>query len=122
MPRRSVISLLPPATRKQLDARLLASQFSDLVNIALWLQKRGHKVGKSALGVYALQRRHQVEAETTKNSNPGAATPETPVNLPALRLGCLHVAAKTGPAAGLLRRASAYAKWVLQTGKDDGAK
>lgn len=122
MPRRSVISLLPPATRKQLDARLLASQFGDLANITVWLQKRGHKVGKSALGVYALQRRHQVEAETTKSSGPGTAAPEPAINLPALRLGCLHVAAQTGPATGLLRRASAYAKWVLQTGKDDGAK
>lgn len=122
MPRRSVISLLPPATRKQLDARLLASQFSDLVNIALWLQKRGHKVGKSALGVYALQRRLQAEAETATNSSPLAAEPEPPVNVPAIRLGCLHVAAQTGPATSLLRRASTYAKWVLQTGQDAGAK
>ena len=115
MPRRSTISLLPPAIRKQLEARLRASAFGDLVSIAAWLTRRGHPVGKSAIGVYAKKCKRQLEVGS-------AAAAPMAVNAAAIRLGCLHVAAQTGPATGLLRRATAYAKWALQDDKGQGAK
>lgn len=115
MPCRSNISLLPPSFRKQLDARLRASAFGDLVNISAWLTRRGHPVGKSAIGVYAMKCKRQLEGAS-------AATAPMAVNAAAIRLGCLHVAAQTGPAAGLLRRATAYANWVLQLDQGKASK
>lgn len=112
MPRRSVISLLPPAIKRQLDARLRDSAFGDLVGIAAWLKRRGHPVGKSAVGAYALKFRAVIEVGAPVQPAAKATSPAA-ARAAAIRLGCLHVAAQTGPAAGLLRRAEVYAQWVL---------
>lgn len=112
MPRRSVISLLPPTIKRQLDARLRDSAFGDLLGIAAWLKNRGHPVGRSAVGVYALKFRDVIEAAAASQPVGQGASPAT-ARAAAIRLGCLHVAAQTGPAAGLLSRAEAYAHWVL---------
>ncbi len=50
MPMRPRIDTLPAAVRAQLDRKLKAAAFGDLVTIAAWLESKGHPIKKSAVG------------------------------------------------------------------------
>ena len=62
MPRRSMITFLPAALREQLDEKLIASNFGGYVDLAQWLAREGHPIGKSSVHRYGakLEKRRQV--------------------------------------------------------------
>jgi hypothetical protein len=49
MGRRSTISTLPEALRRELDELLVSKNFSDYEGIAAWLQERGYDISKSSV-------------------------------------------------------------------------
>lgn len=117
MPLRPRINTLPAAVRAQLDRKLKAAAYGDLVAIAAWLKSKGYPIGKSAVGVYS--KRLQAAA------SPGGVQllPQQPAapSAAAMRLACLQSAARSpGSTATVLKRAEAFAAWV-KTGKAPGA-
>lgn len=117
MPARSAISKLPPRVLAQLDHRLVADSFGSIVATAAWLQSKGHRIGKTAVGQYSKRLKAQAETDTqamkAAMASPGSV---------ALRLACLEAAAlQSGSAAAVLKRAEAYASWA-RTGKAQGPR
>ena len=108
MPQRSNISKLPAKVRAQLNSRLVAAAFGDIVAIADWLTAKGYPVGKSAVGVYAKKYRSEIEAEVSARRSFGPA--RTTV---AIRVACLTAAARSqGSTSAIVERAKAFAAWV----------
>lgn len=117
MPIRSRINALPTRVRAQLDRRLIASDFGDLIAAAAWLHSKGHQVGKSAVGEYAKRLKLELEAE----AQTARAVREAPGAV-ALRLSCLQAAAQApGSAVAVVKRAETYATWA-KTGRSPGAR
>ena len=117
MPARSAISKLPPRVLAQLDRRLVADSFGSIVATAAWLQSKGHRIGKTAVGQYS--KRLKAQAETDTQAMKAAMVAPGSV---ALRLACLQAAARQpGSAAAVLKRAEAYAAWA-RTGKAQGPR
>lgn len=109
MPMRPRISTLPAALRAQLDRKLKAAAFGDLVAISAWLQSKGHPIKKSALGVYCQKLRERTESATPVRQAASIGAPVASV----LRLLCLQSAARSaGSTSAILKRAEAYAAWV----------
>lgn len=63
MPRPSISLSIPARLRQQLHDRLLASNFSDLVEVAAWLTAHGVQMKKSALAVYVRQNAADIRLE-----------------------------------------------------------
>jgi hypothetical protein len=62
MGRVSTIECLPPAVRKEIDDRLIASGFAGYKELAAELQRRGHrKVSKSGLHRYGQQVERRIQ-------------------------------------------------------------
>ncbi len=55
MPQRSFYYDLPLETRKALDRRLIKAGYGKLLENVAWLETKGYKVTKSALGRYSLE-------------------------------------------------------------------
>lgn len=108
MPGRTLISKLPATVRDQLNRRLVAAAFGDIVGNAAWLTAKGYPVGKTSVGVYAKKCRAEITAEvmSRRHRQPDRDTV-------AIRLACLVSAANSqGSTASIVERAEAYAVWV----------
>ena len=107
MPGRSLISRLPATVRDQLNRRLAAAAFGDIVGQAAWLTAKGYPVGKSSVGVYAKKYRAEITAEEKRRHR------QPDRDTVAIRLACLVAAANSqGSTASIVERAEAYAAWV----------
>ncbi len=65
MPRRNVLSLLPPALLREIDARIVTSGFFRYDEHAAWLASQGYPVSRSAVA------RHGKRLKTAITSNAG---------------------------------------------------
>lgn len=111
MPTRCRISGLSAKLRRELDARLVQSQFSGYVALAAWLSEHGCRVSKTTVGKYSKALRARLAAR----SRGSQATLSDGPALAELRAKCLGAAASqsAGTAEQTLRRASRYIDWVL---------
>lgn len=116
MPMRPRISTLPASVRAQLDRKLKAAAYGNLVAIAAWLESKGHPIKKSAVGAYS----KRLQAADAGASGAQVLLPQHVAAAPsaaALRLACLQVAASgSASTVAVLKRADAFAAWV-KTGK-----
>lgn len=79
MPPPSKIDQLDEATRRELEARILANGFGGYVALSEWLSERGYSIGKSAVGDYGqkLERRlATIKASTEAAKLISAAAPD----------------------------------------------
>lgn len=100
MPPVSKIALLPDDIRDELDDKLKESHYGRIVEITEWLNELGFDVGKSGVGVYALN----LKRDTAREDKRHAKT--------LIRLECVRIAAATGPADNVLGRAQEFLSWV----------
>lgn len=105
MPPKSRILMLPDDVRGQLDERLRASNFGDIMTHTAWLNSLGHAVGKTAVGQYSLANRARIKAGgrswvSTKN--------ELAAKIAAQRIECLKVAVSLCPSESLEALESAF--------------
>lgn len=102
------VEVLPATLRRELDGRLIASGFGNLVALSQWLHSKGHRIGKSALGEYALQQKRRHAAAVLSSVDPST------VDLLKLRAECVTAAAIAGtPKDELTRHAGDLLDWVL---------
>jgi hypothetical protein len=109
MPAAPKISTMPEVIRDQLDRRLVASGFGDLVAIAGWLSDQGYPIGKSALGAYSKANRAHIESRVAAA---GAADAGAADRLAAFRLRVLELAAAEPGPDDLITRAERLLAWV----------
>ena len=104
MPMRDKLSELPPAIKRQLYERLIASNFGNYVAHSEWLGAQGHSVSKSAI--------HRHVQENEAEIRGAVATGE--MTRSELRMRCLEVAASLGgeDADDLVRCAESLLAWV----------
>lgn len=115
MPIRPRISTLPASIRRQLDRKLKASGFGNLVAIAAWLESKGYAIGKSAVGVYSKRLKADMEARAAAAQRAQQLAQQQAAEQGAaeLRLVCLQAAARSpGSTSAVLKRAEAFAAWV----------
>ena len=53
MPPRPAIDLLPESVKDELNEKLIANGFGNLVELSGWLAEQGYQISKSAVGVYS---------------------------------------------------------------------
>ena len=105
------IDTLPAAVRAQLDRKLKAAAFGDLVTIAAWLESKGHPIKKSAVGAYS--KRLQAADAAEGGAQLLAQQQAAKQSAAELRLVCLQSAARgPGSTATVLQRAAAFVAWV----------
>ncbi len=108
MPPPSKLSQLPKDLLEELDARLRATGFGELVQHAEWLKSLGHDIGKSALGEYSLKHRDGIKARFALGELDTATAVE-------VRLRCLEAASRAAAGTGeqVIALAERMLIWVL---------
>lgn len=92
MPPRGIIDKLDDGLKKQVDKRLRASVYGNLVALSLWLSEtHGIKIRKSALGRYSkeLQAKDRAETLAAKDLR-GSLADRQPIDL-LIELGTLRI-------------------------------
>ncbi len=64
MPAPSKVDLLPPDIRAELDRRLIASGFGNLVALSEWLNEHGFEISKTTVGVHSQRLKRRLAAVT----------------------------------------------------------
>ena len=59
--RRSLIGALPAKLREELDAKLIANNFGKYAELAQWLKRQGHPIGKSSVHRYGEKLEHKLQ-------------------------------------------------------------
>ncbi len=118
MSKRPFVSTLPSPVREELNRRLVASNFGQVVQHAEWLTSKGYAIGKSAVGEYSKLHRSAIEAEVSAKHTARGKKGEV-----AARLACLTAAASSGGStSAVLKRAEMYATWVGVPGSPGSSK
>lgn len=100
MPPASRILTLPEEVIAELDDRLRASNFGDVVAHAEWLRSKGYDIGKTAVGQYSMRNRQRIRASGKAwSTTMGAAA----AKIADQRIACLAVARQVEPGADLER-------------------
>jgi len=86
MPKRLQVSQLPGPTLQELQSRLIENNFSNFVELSLWLKGEGHNISKSAIHRYSQEMKDSVASPESGRSASGDAD---------LRMRCIEVAARS---------------------------
>lgn len=103
MPPTSKILMLPDEVISELDDRLRASDFGDVVSHSEWLKSKGFDISKTTIGAYSKRNRQRIRASGKAWSvTMGAAASK----IADQRIECLKVAVSLEPSANLDRSRS----------------